>query len=247
MNNTSVGDSADSRWASVERVLERFYASKEKLDRNGKSHFLTATSVTRGEATELARIVFEHQPQQTLEIGLAIGASALAISSAKLACGLKEPHIALDPFQERLSGGVGLQQLENAGVDKAVHWKCEFSEEWLVRQREAGVRFDMIFIDGGHSIGQAVTDTFLAHDVLKPGGVIAIHDALLFSTMASVRHLVQERGYTVKKLRPDGRMRNTGRIAKYGPQHGSWYAFNVISRIHRSLVALIRPPESIGS
>jgi predicted O-methyltransferase YrrM len=244
MNSNSPYDSLNPNWSGVEGTLTKFFSSPQKFDRDGKAHFLTATSVTKGEATELAGLVFAHRPKRTLEIGLAIGSSAVAISAAKRACGLAEPHIALDPFQEKLSGGVGLLQLQEAGFADAVCWMCEFSEEWLVQQRNAGSKFDMIFIDGGHSIGQAVTDTFLAHDVLNPGGIIAIHDALLFSTMASVRHLVQERGYTIEELRPDGRIKRMARAAKYAPRHGFWYASSVVTKIHRSLVALRRPTSN---
>ena len=40
----------------------------------------------------------------------------------------------------------------------------------------ASVKFDLIFVDGDHSMGVAVRDTQNAIDHLAPGGIIVVHD-----------------------------------------------------------------------
>lgn len=239
INNLTAGQKTELSCA--EETIRTWYSVKEKLDREDKPHFLTKTSVSLGEALELAKIVVSERAEHTLEVGLAIGASAIAIASAKRAADLLVPHVALDPFQEQLCGGVGLLEIERAGLSDAVVWRNQHSEKVFIEGRTLTARYDFIFIDGGHSIGQAVTDTFLGHDLLNSGGVLAIHDALLFSTMASVRHLVKERGYTVLRLNPDSAAKRILRSFRYAGEFGLWYATQVIPRTHRSLVALRRP------
>jgi len=157
---------------------------------------------------------------------------------------LPPSHIALDPFQESLSSGVGLLEIERAGWKGHVEWIPAFSESFLLQCRDTGRRFDFIFIDGHHGIGQAVADAFLAHSALEDGGVVAIHDALLFSTMASIRHLVVERQYQILPLPADSQTKRMLRSLKYLPQLGLWYARHVIPHSHASLVALRRPFEN---
>jgi predicted O-methyltransferase YrrM len=228
----------------IQRAIRTAYATPVKSDRRGQPHSMSAASVRESEARELARLVVQFRPQHSLEVGLALGSSAIAISAARQACGLPPNHIALDPFQETLSGGVGLLEIERAGLEGHVHWLPEFSESYLLHCREAGRCFELIFIDGHHGIGQAVTDAFLAHDALQPGGVVAIHDSLLFSTMASIRHLIAERQYRVLPLSADSPWKRFARSVRYLPRLGYWYARHVIPRMHASLVALQRPPSA---
>ncbi len=56
-------------------------------------------------------------------------------------------------------------------------------------------------------VNNKVADAFLADRCLNPGGLLAFHDAFMFSVSAAVKYLAKERGYEVIKLMPDCRLK----------------------------------------
>ncbi|HWY51300.1 MAG TPA: class I SAM-dependent methyltransferase [Chthoniobacterales bacterium] len=210
-----------------------------KIDRNGQVHNIDRSSLRHDEALMLASLTCHLRPKRSLEIGLAEGGSCVAICAARRDCGILEPHLVLDPFQETLTGGAGLLELERLGLRNLVDWLPERSEDYLheaVRRNESSL--DFAFVDGGHQVGQKLTDAFYLDKVLRPGGVIAFHDGLLISTATAVYFLVKERGYSIVPLPPDGSCRRLLRGAKHGLRLGWWYSTQVIPAMCRSLVAV---------
>src|ERR1039457_6003913 len=106
---------------TVSVLIDRFFANPLKLDRNGQLHDIDRSSLRRDEALVLASFVHRLRPEKSLEIGLAEGGSCVAICGARRDCGIKERHIALDPFQETLTGGADLLELEQLGLRGAVN------------------------------------------------------------------------------------------------------------------------------
>ena len=227
---------------TVSALIDRFFATPLKLDRNGQTHDIDRSSLRRDEALMLASLICDLRPTISLEIGLAEGGSCVAICSARRDCGILEPHLALDPYQETRTGGAGLLELERLGLRSAVDWRPEHSENYLhgaVKRNETNLEF--AFVDGGHQVGQKVTDTFYLDKVLQSGGVIAFHDGLLPSTAAAVYYLVKERGYSIIQLPADDSLRRLARSVKHGFRLGWWYSTRVIPSMYRSLVALKKP------
>lgn len=223
--------------SSIQNVIEAFYAVPVKKGNDGSSHYVALSSLNRREVEVLSEVVQRFKPAKTLEIGLALAASCMAIISAKKSVGLREKHIALDPFQSKFTKNAGLLELERLSLTDGLDFVSEFSEIFLVKAFTAGQKFDFIFIDGSHTIGQAVTDAFLADKVLNKDGIIAIHDSILFSTAASVKYLIKECNYTAVLDRKYN-YKVVGRMIKHVGKLGIWYARNVIPRIESSLVVL---------
>jgi predicted O-methyltransferase YrrM len=217
--------------------LNDFYSSPLKKGEDGSEHFINRSSLSRDEVEALAAIVEKYKPEKTLEVGLALAASCAAIIMAKRSAGLKERHIALDPFQDNLTKNAGLLELKRLGLLGDLDYRREFSETFLTNAYTANQKFDFIFIDGSHTIGQAVTDAFLSDKVLNPGGLIAIHDAILFSTSASVKYLLWEKGYELV-LPAKYSYKVIGRMVKYLLKLGRWYCWHAIPRIQRSVIVL---------
>src|SRR5260221_13102419 len=73
--------------------------------------------VLADEAEFLARVVRERAPVATLEIGLAMGCSAIAIGDA-MRCTPGARHVIIDPRQHArpLWAGIGLLNLDRAGL-----------------------------------------------------------------------------------------------------------------------------------
>ena len=217
------------------KIFDKFYSKNEKIAQNGAKHYLSSTSLRKDEAIALHNMILKYKPIKTLEIGLALGASALAIASAKIFY-TKNSHIALDPFQDR-ADFLGLTEIESFGLQNLVDHHSAFSEIFLNQAYAENSFFDFVFIDGNHTIGQAVTDVFLSDKVLNIGGIIAIHDSMLFSTAASIKYLVLEQGYEVI----DQNCRNfktVGRQIKYLSKLGIWYSKNIIPKLSNSVVFL---------
>ena len=133
-------------------------------------------------------------------------------------------------------------ELERLGLRDAVTWLPERSEFFLNDAAKQGaVDFDFAFVDGGHDVGQKVTDAFYLNKVLRPGGVVAFHDGLLTSTAAAVCFLVRECGYSVLCLSGEATMHRVARIARHGLRLGWWYSTRIIPAMCRSVVALEKP------
>jgi predicted O-methyltransferase YrrM len=228
--------------SDVSSLIDRFFETPMKVDRKGGLHDITRSSLRRSEALALASLVFDLRPEKSIEIGLAEGGSCVAITASRRHLQLFAPHVVLDPFQESLTQGAGLIELNRLGLQDAIMWHPERSESFLHNQWERGeANFDFAFVDGGHDVGQKVTDAFYLNKVLRPGGVVAFHDALLFSTASAVYYLVKECGYSVIALPADDRTFRILRSIRYLFRLGRWYSLHVIPALCRSLVALRKP------
>jgi predicted O-methyltransferase YrrM len=222
--------------------INDFFASPVKLGTDGKEYRPSSTSVHFGEALTLHNLVLKLGSTRTLEIGLALGGSAIAIGEALESRGGESHHVALDPYQ-RAFGHVGVSELERLGLSQRVEALSVHSEEFLQEAVIEGRRFDLIFNDGPHSIGHKVTNTFFADRCLEVGGVLAFHDAFISSTATSVRYLVAERDYEVIPLPSDSKVRRSLRMLKYGLAFGRWYGLHIVPFTCRSLVALRKTSE----
>ncbi|MEY2480202.1 MAG: hypothetical protein QOI04_1129 [Verrucomicrobiota bacterium] len=229
--------------AEVTSKIQLLYAQREFLDSCGGIHRLSATSLRRDEAEALSRLILLMQPKATLEIGLGLGASALAITAAKYYLGDGSPHVAVDPFQHSRSGGVAIQILAEAGLSNLLQYVEDFSERYLPSLVAARKQFDFVFVDGAHGIGQVVTEAFWIKQLLKPGGIVAFHDGLLRSASYAVRHLVVENGYQVLDLASGtaGKLWRIVAATRHIPKIGGWYYSTVVPCMMRSIVALQSP------
>ncbi len=227
---------------TVAEIIGDFFASPIKRDRIGSGHDIRSSSLRQVEAEALARLVLALRPERSLEIGLAEGGSCVAITAARSALGLEHKHLALDPYQEKLTAGAGLLELARLNLTRNMAWIEQRSENYLHHLVEAGgPSLDFVFVDGGHDIAQKLTDAFYVDRSLNPGGVVAFHDMLLFSTATAIRHLVQERAYVPVAMPKDNVVRSMARSLRYAIPLGRWYAMKIVPKSCRSLVALRKP------
>jgi predicted O-methyltransferase YrrM len=127
--------------------------------------------------------VLEHwfrklDPAQTLEIGLAFGASATLLLAMHRAAGRSGVcHHAIDPFQHRDWGGCALKHLERTGLrDHCKHHEA-LSCFALPALHQAGGRFGLIYVDGSHLFEDVFVDFYFCSLLLETGGVIAFDDS----------------------------------------------------------------------
>lgn len=164
--------------------------------------------VLADEAEFLARVVRELKPVTTLEVGLAMGCSALAICDA-LSATPNARHIVMDPRQNvrPLWGGIGLHNLSRAGFSPLIEFHEQPSYRLLAQLEAQGQRIQFAFIDGFHTFDFTLVDFFLIDRLLEPGGAVAFDDADWPSVRRVVRYVATNRAYTVYAAMPPRRDR----------------------------------------
>jgi hypothetical protein len=165
----------------------------------------------------------------------------MVIVLARRELGIPGQHVSLDPYQHSISKRVGLIQLKLRGLLGDVDFREDRSEDFLVEAAKANQTFDFIFVDGDHGFGAKVTDAHLADRVLRPGGVIAFHDALLKSTAAAVSLLTRDHRYQLLDTRFESVWKIAARCARHAPRLGIRYACEVTPRLGISIAALRKP------
>lgn len=135
-------------------------------------------------------------PKHTLEIGMATGGSSERICRHLHARG-GGTHIAIDPFQFAPEGwaGAGVERVENAGLGQYLQVIDEPDLLALPELVRAGQRFDFILIDGWHSFDYTFLDLFYADLLLKPGGILAIHDTNMPAVHRACRFVETHKEY----------------------------------------------------
>lgn len=125
------------------------------------------TSLTTAETAELQRLA---KGGTVLEIGTAYGYSTVALA-------LVAEHVtAVDPHLTHGSYGDVLSNLRAYGLAEKATVVKDLSQDALPRLHEAGMRYDLVWIDGDHTAEVVEHDVTWAVRLLKPGGVIACHD-----------------------------------------------------------------------
>jgi predicted O-methyltransferase YrrM len=209
-------------------VRERIRASIDQLYREGVvygedgfSKSLYPTSVTPGRGKFLGDLVRGLEPASTIEVGMGWGLSTLHILEAMVENGgVRQPHIIMDPFQQRAYHNVALLVLREAGADQFIDYHSEPSEIFLPKLVEQGRQFDFAFIDGDHRFDGAFVDVVFVNKLLKPGGVMAVDDTELDAVHLACRFAETNWGYTLIGGHSDrgdagaGRHRNRGSQAR---------------------------------
>jgi len=124
-----------------------------------------------------------------IEIGLAYGSSALAISEALCWTGATETsHIIIDPFQATSYENVGWEALKAAGVADRCTLIEEPSSIALARLVADCFTADAAFVDGSHRFHEVFVDLYFLRKLVRPGGLIILDDAALPSVSAALRY-----------------------------------------------------------
>lgn len=134
-------------------------------------------SMRAEEYARLKELLLQLKPETTLEIGMANGESSLVICEVLNQLG-RGKHIAIDPFESSPTGwaGRGIEKIRQAGLSHCFELLEEFDYlalPCLVAEQKS---FDFILIDGWHSFDYTFIDLFYADLLLKPGGILVLHD-----------------------------------------------------------------------
>src|SRR3954447_1227736 len=184
-------------------LLDRIYASGKVESADGEAIDAFPEGLPRPHAEAIARLVRGLGLTSTLETGMAYGLSTLAI------CGVHEQrgegtHVAIDPYQSRDWGGIGVLNLERAGLSARARVIEARSDEALPRLRDEGLRIDFALVDGLHLFDATLVDFFHADRMLDVGGVVVFHDTWMPAVAQAVAYVRANRAYEAIEPRESG-------------------------------------------
>ena len=132
----------------------------------------------------------------TLEIGLAMGASAVWICQAHKDNMTQGKHVAIDPNQTTQYNSIGLSTVKNSGLENFMTLIENFSYLALPLlleniRTEKIPKFDMIYIDGWHTFDYTLVDFFYSDKMLRIGGSIIIDDVKHQGVKKCVKYILE--------------------------------------------------------
>jgi predicted O-methyltransferase YrrM len=182
----------------IEVTVDRIYARGSVHDDDGNAVDLRPHSVERAQGEALRDLAVAEGAARTIEVGLALGMSALFLCQALLPRGGR--HVAIDPFQSESWNGAGLRTLREAGVEDLVDVIEEESQLALPRLVSEGREFDLAFVDGDHRFEGVFLDLYFMTRLVRPGGVVVVDDMWMPAVRTAVAYV--ERNLAVT-LEPD--------------------------------------------
>jgi predicted O-methyltransferase YrrM len=127
-------------------------------------------------AEALYRTVRKERPRVVVEIGMAFGASSVAILTALEENGGDGQLISIDPKQSDKWGGRGVAYVEQAELTHRHRLIEETDYLALPELVRAGVVVDFGYIDGWHTFDYTLLDFFYLDRMVPAGGIIALND-----------------------------------------------------------------------
>jgi len=177
------------------RWIEEFYLTRRSRAVTGELKQVTASPIVAEEGRALLHLAIQERVQRTLEVGFAFGMSACHLLLAHEITGGRQ-HIAIDPFQQReYYRGCGLMNVYGAHLGQRFLWLRDLSNLALPRLLEAGEPLDLCFIDGSHLFSDIFVDAYYCHYLLRPGGLLVLHDAFLAATRTVANVLTSNFGF----------------------------------------------------
>ena len=160
--------------AEVRRILTAAFQKQDVISDKA----FARDGMKFGELVRLYALVREFEVRQALEVGMATGTSSVVIAEA-IRQNQGECLTSIDPFQTAVTryDSAGLQAINAAGLAN-LHRLIE-SPNYLSLPRlvEDGAKYDLVLVDGYHSLDFTMVDVFYADLLLKVGGVLTIHDS----------------------------------------------------------------------
>lgn len=195
--------SQDQGLPRVEGFLAEAYDRRTVLDAEGRAVDIKPHSVAREQGAALRDLALAERAERTIEVGLALGLSALFLCEAVMQRGGR--HVAVDPFQQQSWNGAGLRTLREAGVEHLVEVIEEESQIALPRLVSEGREFDFAFVDGDHRFEGVFLDLYFMSRLVKPGGVVVVDDMWMPSVRTAVAYMESNLGVTLESdSLPDG-------------------------------------------
>jgi predicted O-methyltransferase YrrM len=185
----------------------------------GDAIALAPHSIEREQGEAMRDLAIAEGAARTIEVGLALGMSALYLCQAVIARGRR--HMAIDPFQEQSWSNAGLTALSDAGVREIVEVIEEESQLALPRLVGEERAFDFAFIDGDHRFESVLFDICFMARLVRPEGLIVVDDMWMPSIRTAVAYVEKNLSLTLEPDALPGAFRWRRRPLSRGVPRGS--------------------------
>jgi predicted O-methyltransferase YrrM len=180
----------------LEAFIDQAYRGGRVLDGADSPVELAPHSIEREHGQALRDLAIAEGVEHTIEVGLALGMSALFLCQAVLPRGGR--HVAVDPFQIESWNGAGLRTLRDAGVEGLVEVIEEESQLALPRLVAEGHQFDFAFVDGDHRFEGVFLDLYFMTRLVKQGGLVVVDDMWMPAVRMAVAYVERNLGATLE-------------------------------------------------
>jgi predicted O-methyltransferase YrrM len=192
--------------------------------------------ISLAEALELASLIEMNAVRRTVETGVAFGVSTLAICAALKNTGaMGALHVGIDPDQRSQHEGAALAQLDRFGLMSSFRLMEGPTHLMAPKLLAGGFQADLAFIDGLHNFDYTLIDFFLLDKILRPRGLLAIHDMDMPSKKKVLRFILANRRYEMLRYRPLSLARTAREILRC-IKHGDGMLGPVLRRMPRMIV-----------
>lgn len=160
------------------RELDTLLRSRRTVGRSGRVFDGLGALSTAHNLEVLRSLMLEREPQQTLEVGLSFGGSALTIAASHRDLGrpAAAQHTALDPYQHSVWDGAAEVLLQSAGLAGYVDVRRQYSAVALAQLLDQQRTFDLIYVDGSHLFEDVFVDAYFGFRLLSNTGLILFDD-----------------------------------------------------------------------
>lgn len=216
---------------SVRSHREWLYNAGHAVGETGVKTALWPAGLTQGAGDHLRDLVAREKATLTVEVGLGLGLSSLAMLEGLLSTGCSGcSHVTIDPGQEWCDRA-GVQAIRESGATSITTVVEKPSGIALAQLWDEGRKFDVAFVDGAHWFDSVLVDLCLVRQVVRPGGLIVLDDHWMPSIQMVLAFVVSNMGFSLELFdpkTPGGRLvaiRNTD-----APDRREWDHFAPFSR-----------------
>lgn len=200
-------------------LLRELRESKQAIDQNGQT-VPFEDCFDEGSGTLLYETIRAHRPKVLVELGFAHGSSTLYMLQA-LADNGEGKLITFDFIQTTHYRGVGLKNVERAGLGQYHQFVESRSEMALASLVQQNFRCDWLWIDTSHQFDQTMVEVYFGDKILVPNGIMAFHDYDLYSVRAACNFLETNLNY---RLHPS-HSEVCRILIKYAEDNRVWHHF----------------------
>jgi predicted O-methyltransferase YrrM len=155
----------------------------------------------------LRDLLMAEQARVVLEIGLAYGSSALAISEALVSQGHQDAkHVIIDAFQHHF-GDAGWDAITAADLTNLCTLLSDRSQLALPRLVTENFIADAAFVDGSHIFHNVFVDLYFLRELVRPGGLLIVDDCEWPSVVTAVRYFEVNTGWQREAIGQPTRLR----------------------------------------
>lgn len=159
----------------MSKMLHQMVHEHKTIDLNGRERQVTG-GVSQEEIEFIKSLIIERKCRTCMETGVAYGISTITICEALSCLDSGCRHYGIDPCQYSEFNGAALAALKECGLDRFFEHLDGPSHEMLPKLLDRNVKLDLAFIDGWHTFDYTLLDVFYADKMLRPGGILLIHD-----------------------------------------------------------------------